>query len=79
MTLKKAGYDIFVVYLDFEQETLMRRALVRGDSPVEIARRMKDDLYLFGLLDTGGFVDYRVRDSRMAPQAIAEALKGVIG
>ena len=79
MALKEAGYDIFVVYLDFDQETLMRRALARGDSPVEIARRMKDDLYLFGLLDAGGFVDYRVRDSRMSPQAITEALKGVIG
>ena len=79
MTLKEAGYDIFVVYLDFEQETLMRRALVRGDSPVEIARRIKDDVYLFGLLDAGGFVDYRVRDSRMSPEAISKALKEVIG
>ena len=57
----------------------MRRALARGDSPVEIARRIKDDLYLFALLDAGGFVDYRVRDSKMSPEAIAEALKGVIG
>ena len=79
MALKEARYDIFVVYLDFDQETLMRRALARGDPPVEIARRMKDDLYLFGLLDAGGFVDYRVRDSRMSPPAIAEALKDVIG
>ena len=79
MALKNTGYDIFVVYLDFEQETLMRRALARGDSPVEIARRIKDDIYLFGLLDAGSFVDYRVRDSKMSPEAIAEALKGVIG
>ncbi len=78
MKLKGAGYDIFTVYLDFDQSVLMRRALNRGDSPVEISRRVADDTRLFRLLETGNYIDLRVTDSALLPHQIADLIRETI-
>ena len=74
MALKAAGYDIFVVYLDFGQSVLVRRALDRGDSPSEIGRRIADEAYIFDLLKYGDYVDLLVTDPDLLPNQIAEML-----
>ena len=78
MTLKNAGYDIFVVYLDFGQETLMRRALQRGDHPVEIGRRIAEDTHLFWQLETGDYVDLRISNSDLLPKRLGEWIQNVL-
>ena len=75
ITLKNAGYDIFTVYLDFEQSLLMRRALNRGDSPVEIGRRIADDTRLFDLLEIENYINLRVTDSTLLPHQIADLIQ----
>ena len=72
--LKEADYDIFVVHLDLDQAILMRRALNRGDSPVEIGRRVADDARLFELLETSNMVDLRITNPDLLPNRIAEML-----
>lgn len=71
--LKEAGYDIFTVYLDFEQEALMRRALQRGDTPSEIGRRIADDTRIFR-----GIVDLRTTNSMLLPNQIAEMIQAAL-
>ena len=75
MTLKDAGYRVFVVHLDFDQETVMRRALARGDTPAEIGRRVSSDEIKFGLLHTGGYVDLTVTDTTLRPYEIATLIR----
>lgn len=75
MALKAAGYDILVVHLDFDRDTLLRRALNRGDNPDEIRRRIADDAYLFRLLNTGNFVDIRITDPELKPYEIAATIR----
>ena len=78
ITLKKAGYDIFTVYLDFDQAVLMRRALNRGDSPVEIGRRIADDTHPFAVLEAGDYVDLHIKNSELLPDQIAEWIQNVL-
>ena len=78
MALKAAGCDIFVVYLELEQEVLMRRALARGDTPIEIGRRIVDDAYLFDLMKYGNYADLRVTDPELAPYQIAALLRSAL-
>lgn len=72
--LKEAGIDIFVVCLDFDQLTLMRRALNRGDSAIEIGRRVSNDEKLFRRLESDNFVDLRITDPELTPRQIAEMI-----
>ena len=75
MALKDTGYDIFVVHLDFDQETLMRRALARGDKPIEIGRRIAEDERLFDDLRYGdGYVDLRITDPDLSTEQIARMI-----
>ena len=74
-TLKDTGYDIFVVYLDMPQEITMRRALRRGDSPVEIGRRIADDERLFRRLENRDYVNLRVMNPELLPNQIAELIR----
>lgn len=76
--LKTAGYDIFVVYLDIDQETLMRRALARGDKPVEIGRRITADTRLFRELEAVGYVDLRITDSSLTVREIADRIQNAL-
>ena len=76
--MKKAGYDIFAVYLDFDQAVLMRRALNRGDSPVEIGRRIADDTHPFAVLEAGDYVDLHIKNSELLPDQIAEWIQNVL-
>ncbi len=79
MTLKDAGYDIFVVYLDMPQEVLMRRALRRGDDPAEIGRRIADDTRLFRRLENSDeYVDLTVSNPELLPNQIFEMVQNVI-
>lgn len=73
--LKAAGYDIFVVHLDIDQETLMRRALARGDTPSEIGRRVAEDTPLFRELEASGIVDLHITDSRLHTYEIADLIR----
>ena len=72
--LKEAGYDIFLVCLDFDQVVLMRRALERGDSPVEIGRRIASEARLFDFLSASDFVDLRVTDPSLSTRRLAEMI-----
>ena len=74
MALKDAGYDIFVVYLDIDQATLMRRALNRGDSPAEIGRRIAEDARLFRALEAGNYDNLRITDAELLPNQIADMI-----
>lgn len=82
MTLKDAGYDIFVVYLDTPQETLMKRALRRGDSPSEIGRRIADDTRLFRRFEnsavSGDYIDLRVESPELLPNQIADWIQSAL-
>ena len=82
IALKDAGYDIFVVYLDMPQETLMRRALNRGDAPAEIGRRIADDTRLFRRLEdpetAGEYVNLTVSNPELLPNQIMEWIQSVI-
>ena len=53
----------------------MRRALNRGDSPAEIARRIADDTRLFDILETENYIDLRIKDSTLLPHQIAEFIQ----
>lgn len=76
--LKEAGYDIFVVYLDFGQETLMRRALQRGDAPSEIGRRIADDTRIFREMEIRGFIDLRITNSLLLPNQLADLIQAAL-
>ncbi|MBR3569237.1 MAG: hypothetical protein IKN96_00335 [Oscillibacter sp.] len=79
MTLKNAGYDIFAVYLDMPQETLMRRALRRGDDPAEIGRRIAGDARLFRRLENAGeYVDLTVSNPELLPNQILEMIQNAV-
>ena len=79
MTLKDAGYDIFVVCLDMPQEVLMRRALRRGDDPAEIGRRIADDSRLFRRLENlDEYVNLTVSNPELLPNQIFEMVQGAI-
>ena len=73
--LKAAGYDIFVVHLGIDQETLMRRALARGDTPSEIGRRVAKDTPLFRELEASGIVDLHITNSNLQPWEIADMIQ----
>ena len=75
MALKAAGYNIFVVYLNLDQETLMRRALARGDKPAEIGRRIADDALKFDLLRSGNYVDLYITNPNLRPYEIAASIR----
>ena len=53
----------------------MRRALNRGDTPVEIGRRIADDAHLFELMEYGNYVNLRVTDSELAPYQTADLIR----
>ena len=82
MTLKDAGYDIFVVYLDTPQEVLMRRALRRGDSPSEIGRRIADDARIFRRFEnsaiSGDYINLRVESGELLPNQIADWIQSTL-
>lgn len=82
MTLKDAGYDVSVVYLDMPQEVLMRRALARGDSPSEIGRRIADDTRIFRRLEnsaaSGDYIDLRVESPELLSNQIADWIQSVL-
>ena len=78
MSLKEAGHNVFAVYLDIPQDVLMRRALERGDKPVEIARRIYNDARLFDSLEFGGYVDLKITDPELMPFEIAERIHNYI-
>ena len=78
ISLKKSGYDIFTVCLDFDQVTLMRRALNRGDSPVEITRRIMADAHSFDRMKLDGFIDLHITNPELLPQQIAEMIQNSI-
>ena len=75
MALKAGGYNVFVVYLNFDQETLMRRALARGDKPAEIGRRIADDSIKFGLLYSGNYIDLQITNPNLRPYEIAATIQ----
>ena len=75
MALKSAGYNIFVVYLNIDQETLMRRALARGDKPAEIGRRIADDTLKFDFLRSGNYVDRYITNPNLRPYEIAASIR----
>lgn len=76
--LKNAGYDIFVVYLDIPQEVLMRRALRRGDTPVEIGRRIAEDAKLFRRLESEGYADICISNPQLLPNQMAEIIRAAV-
>lgn len=76
--LKKSGYDIFVVFLDMPQETLMRRALRRGDAPAEIGRRIADDTKLFRGLAEEGYADLHITNPELLPNQILDLIRAAL-
>lgn len=62
LQLIDAGYQPFVAFLDIPQEVYMGRALLRGDKPAEIGRRVTENTPRFDRLVMSGAADLRITD-----------------
>lgn len=68
----------FVIWLDYPEEVLMKRALGRGDKPVEINRRFMADQNDFSKFKFYGKWNLRITNPAITNEALFETILDVI-